>query len=90
MSRVIPRIAERFPRHRDEILRARFVDPELNEVCQHYDEVVDALEQEKAHKLTGEDSEDTCRELMRLSRDLERELLTRLAKHHIDPGHRGR
>ena len=49
MDNVVPLIAERFPEIRDEILRLRFREPRLDELCRDYDEVMHSLDAGKAN-----------------------------------------
>jgi hypothetical protein len=79
MPRTVPKIVERFPKYRDEILRARFVDPALDEICRDYDRVSEALEQEEARRKGGDKSGNDYQELARLARELEHEVLSRIA-----------
>jgi hypothetical protein len=79
----MPRIVERFPKYRDQVLRTLFLDVEFKDLCRDYDSVACALEsEEKRLSQEGEHPQDSYRELVRLSRELENEILRRLAKDH--------
>jgi hypothetical protein len=92
MENVVPLIAERFPEIRDKILRLRFRDALLDELCRDYDEVMHSLEAVKGdsgkagaekvelHK-TDEGSPNTSnREMLeQIATNLENELLRRFA-----------
>ena len=80
MSQILPRIVQRFPKYRAQILVARKQDSVLDELCRDYDTVLRVLETEEERRRTGGGNEDKYRELVQLARDLERELLTRLAE----------
>ena len=81
MMRTLPRIVERFPKYRDQVLRTQFLDVEFKDLCRDYDSVASALEsEEKRLGQGGERRRDSYRELVRLSRELENEVLRRLAK----------
>lgn len=77
---MIPRIVERFPKYRSHVLNALPRDGVMAELCEDYDKVVEALETEEIRSGKGEGkSRETYRELVRLKRELEYELLERLA-----------
>lgn len=77
---MILRIVERFPKYRSHLLNALGRDGVMAELCEDYDKVVVALEIEETRTGKGvEKSRETYRELMRLKRELEYELLERLA-----------
>ena len=78
MARAYPSLVERYPGYRDEVLRRRFQDKLLDELCRDYDRVVRALEViEPESDTTNTNSED----LRALARKLEHEFLERLATH---------
>ena len=78
MARAYPSLLERYPGYRDEVLRRRFQDKLLDELCRDYDRVVRALEViEPGSDTTNTNSED----LRALARKLEHEFLERLATH---------
>lgn len=92
MENVVPLIAERFPEIRDEILRLRFRDALLDELCRDYDEVMHSLETVKAdsgkvgaengdlHKTDEGSPNTTNREMLeQIATNLEHELLRRFA-----------
>ena len=81
MTQILPRIVQRFPKCGAQILAARTQDTVLDELCRDYDTVVRALEAEEMRRRKGQGGEDRYRELALLSKDLERELLARLAEH---------
>ena len=75
-----PQIVERFPKYRSRVLAVLPQDPLFAELSKDYDRVVEALELEcRSPRETGTDPEKTYRELLRLKRELEFELLERLA-----------
>ncbi len=78
MAGAYPSLVERYPGYRDEVLRRRFQDKLLDELCRDYDRVVRALEViEPESDTTNTNSE----ELRTLARKLEQEFLERLASH---------
>ena len=77
---MIPRIVERFPKYRSRVLNALPRDGTMAELCEDYDKVVAVLEAEETRSAEGgEISQEAHRELVRLKRELEFELLERLA-----------
>ena len=81
MSQVEPRIVARFPSYRERILRARTCDDVLVELCRDYDSVLEALEGKGVDETTALRQVRTRQELLQLARDLEQEVLTRLASY---------
>jgi hypothetical protein len=77
MSQVEPRIVERFPAHRDRILRKCFQDAAVAELCRDYDCLIETLESAKPRHGTAQAS-DIRQELQELVNALEQELLDRL------------
>lgn len=80
-NQVEPRIIERFPSYRERILRARFCDDVLDELCRDYDSVLEALEGEGVNETAALRQARTRKELLQLARDLEQEVLARLASY---------
>lgn len=77
---MIPRFVERFPKYGNIVLNAVAQDSVMAELCEDYDTVVEALEIEEARSDTKDGvPQETYRELVRLKRELEYELLERLA-----------
>ncbi len=81
MSQVEPRIVVRFPSHRERILSARSRDDVLDEMCRDYDSVLEALEGKGMDETAALRQARTRQELLQLARDLEREVLARLASY---------
>jgi len=80
MAHVLPRIVERFPSHREQILRARFRDAAIAELCRDYDTLVEALEEEAMTKKIAEPTNTHQGELRSLMEDLEKELFERMSR----------
>ena len=80
MAHVLPRIVERFPSHRERILRAQFRDAAVAELCRDYDTLVEALEDEVMAKRIVEPSHSHQVELRTLMEDLEKELFERMSR----------
>jgi hypothetical protein len=78
MSQLEPRIVERFPGHRDRILRKCFQDTAVAELCRDYDCLIETLEAAKTRQNTTSQASDTREELLQLANALEQELLDRL------------
>jgi len=78
MVRVLPRIVERYPQLRDQVLRECFRDPAINELNCDYDGIIDELELESQRIKKGQGSPEHQRELVQLILELENELLARL------------
>ena len=76
---MIPRIVEHFPRYRSRVLRARLNDHFVAELCDDYDMVIAAIKDEETRLGDDASTTDTFHELVRLKRELEHELLERLA-----------
>jgi hypothetical protein len=73
-------IVERFPKYRSRVLAVLPQDPVFAELSEDYDRVVAALELEaESPRQQGTMQQQTYRELLRLKRGLEFELLERLA-----------
>jgi hypothetical protein len=81
MSQVEPRIVVRFPSHRERILVARSSDDILDELCRDYDSVLEALESKGVDETAALRQAQTRQELLQLARDLEQEVLARLASY---------
>ncbi len=81
MSQVEPRIVVRFPSHRERILSARSRDDVLDEMCRDYDSVLEALEGKGMDETAALRQARTRQELLQLARDLEQEVLARLASY---------
>jgi len=71
-------LVERYPGYRDEVLRRRFQDKLLDELCRDYDRIVRALE---VNEPESDTSKTNSEELRALARKLEHEFLERLASH---------
>ena len=80
MVHVLPRIVERFPCHSERILRARFRDAAVAELCRDYDSLVEALEDEAMAKTTVEPSNTHQVEIQSLMESLEKELFERMSR----------
>jgi len=78
MSQVEPRIVERFPVHRERILRKCFQDAAVAELCRDYDCLIEVLEAGPPRQGTASQASDTRQELLQLAAALEQELLGRL------------
>ena len=78
MSMVEPHIVDRFPGHRDRILRKCFQDAAVAELCRDYDCLIEALEAAKNRQGTTSHANDVRQELLELANTLEQELLGRL------------
>ena len=78
MSMVEPHIVDRFPGHRDRILRKYFQDEAVAELCRDYDCLIETLEAAKSRQSTGSQASDRQQELLELANALEEELLDRL------------
>jgi hypothetical protein len=78
MSQLEPHIVDRFPGHRDRILRKCFQDAAVAELCRDYDCLIEALEAEKPWQNTTSQASETREELLQLAKALEQELLDRL------------
>ncbi|MEA3278048.1 MAG: hypothetical protein U9Q81_22730 [Pseudomonadota bacterium] len=77
---MIPKIVERFPKYRNRVLTALSHDRVMAELCEDYDAVMSDLEiVELRSSGSGEQTTKTYRELARLKRELEHEVLARLA-----------
>jgi len=75
-----PQIVERFPKYRSRVLAVLPQDPLFAELSEDYNSVVAALELERiSPREPGINQQKTYRELLRLKRELEYELLERLA-----------
>ena len=84
---MIPKIVERFPNYRDRVLSALSRDRVMSELCTDYDSVMSELEiAEGRSNGGGEQTTQIYRELARLKRDLEHEVLARLATLTEDDG----
>ena len=81
MDKVEPRIIQRLSAHRDRILRAQPNDSAIDELCRNYDEVIEALEGEGADKSAIRQRAQTRNDLLQLARELEQEMLRRLASY---------
>ena len=81
MSQVEPRIVARFPSYRERILQARSRDDILDELCRDYDSVLVALEGKGVDETAALRQARTRQELLQLARDLEQEVLARLASY---------
>jgi hypothetical protein len=79
MSQAEPRIVVSLPGHRERILSARSSDDILDELCRDYDSVLEALEGKDVDETAARRQARTRQELLQLARDLEREVLARLA-----------
>ena len=79
MAEPVPRIVQRFPCYRDRLLRARWRDSDLGELIEDYDTLAEALETEEAHRKSGQGSEQAYKDLVGLCRELENDILRRLA-----------
>lgn len=77
MSASEPSIVERLPRYRTRILELQRSDPAIQELCEDYDRVIEALAVERTDH--GASDEADYRELARLARELEEEILARLS-----------
>lgn len=86
MSKVEPRITARFPEYRERILRARFRDARVDELCRDYDAVLEALEAEDAGEAAARQRARNREELLQLARKLEQEMLERLASVEREKG----
>ena len=86
---MIPKIVERFPNYRDRVLSAWSRDQIISELCADYDAVISDLEIVEARS-NGSDEQTTrtYRELARLKRELEHEVLARLATFPEEDGDR--
>jgi len=78
MSQVAPRIVERFPAHRERILRKCFQDAAVAELCRDYDCLLETLEAAKLRQDTASQASDIRQDLQELATALEQELLDRL------------
>lgn len=78
MSQIEPRIVERFPIHRERILRKCFQDAAVAELCRDYDCLIETLEAAKPVQETAGQTSDARQELLELVNALEQELLDRL------------
>jgi len=81
MSQVEPRIVARFPSYRERILQARSGDGILDELVRDYDSVLEALEGKGVDETAALRQAQTRQELLQLARDLEQEVLARLASY---------
>ncbi len=81
MSQVEPRIVVRFPSYRERILQARSRDDILDELVRDYDSVLEALEGKGVDETAALRQAQTRQELLQLARDLEQEVLARLASY---------
>ena len=81
MSQVEPRIVARFPSYRERILEARSGDDILDELVRDYDSVLEALEGKGVDETAALRQAQTRQELLQLARDLEQEVLARLASY---------
>lgn len=79
MGMTIPQIVDRLPEHRSRILKARFRDQTVNDLCRDYDLLLKSLTN---HQGSDEAIE---LELRRLAQALEREMLIWLERHADDP-----
>ncbi len=86
MSQVEPRITARFPEYREQILRARFRDVRVDELCRDYDAVLEALEAEGADEAAARHRARNRQQLLQLVRELEQEMLERLASAEREKG----
>jgi hypothetical protein len=78
MESVQPGIVDRFPGHRDRILRKYFQDEGVAELCRDYDCLIEALDAAKSRQGTASQASDRQQELLELANELEKELLERL------------
>ena len=78
MSQLEPHIVDRFPGHRDRILRKCFQDASVAELCRDYDCLIEALEAAKTRQGAASQASEFRRELLELANALEQELLDRL------------
>ncbi len=86
---MIPKIVERFPNYRDRVLSALSRDQIMSELCADYDAVMSDLEITGARSNGGDEGTTrTYRELARLKRELEHEVLARLATFPEEDGER--
>jgi hypothetical protein len=77
---VIPRFVQRFPEYGKNIIKLRFRDSAVNELCRDYDDVVSALACEDSLKADGFRSRESFNDLLILRTELEREMLQRLSR----------
>ena len=77
MTGKVPRIVERFPARRQQLLEARRVDPVIDAMCQDYDEVMEQLPAGETALKLAEQSIHTDRDLVRLAQEIEQEILAR-------------
>ena len=80
MVHVLPRIVDRFPNHSERILRARFRDAAVAELCRDYDTLVETLEALAMTKTTVEPSNTGQVEIQSLMESLEKELFERMSR----------
>jgi uncharacterized protein YdcH (DUF465 family) len=80
----IPRFVERFPEYREHIIELRFRDAAFNDLCNDYDEVVQALDLETGLAAAGDNG--AAADLRRIKAELELELLQRLRPSLADSG----
>ena len=81
MSQAESRIVARFPNYRERILVARSCDDVLDEMCRDYDSVLEALEGKGVDETAALRQAQTRQKLLQLARDLEQEVLARLASY---------
>jgi hypothetical protein len=79
MVRGYPRLIERFPAYREEVLRRRFQDELIDELCRDYDRVLSMLDAGQQESGTSRPDTQQRQELQALARKLEHEFLERLA-----------
>ena len=84
MVRGYPRLIERFPAYREEVLRRRFQDELIDELCRDYDRVVGMLDANQQQSETAMTDCKQRQELQALARKLEHEFLERLANKIVD------
>jgi hypothetical protein len=84
MVRGYPRLIERFPAYREEVLRRRFQDEFIDELCRDYDRVIGLLDADQQQSESGLTDCKQRQELQALARKLEHEFLERLANKTVD------
>ncbi len=89
MKRKVPTIVCRFPRLRKTIVEALSHDAVLKEMCTDYDAIAERLEECKASADDRLRDEPRYQDLVRLGRQLERDILEHLAALPDDPWGRG-
>ncbi len=76
-----PRLTECFPQFRDLILKGRFRDPAIYELCKDYDALIEARDAENSWAELDETVRERLVELLRLIWELEKEALIRLRRY---------